>query len=56
MDDDKEIVDMFVLYFGENIFKYLIIVFMRRDLFDIRNMLLKDCLENIFDGFRNIID
>lgn len=55
-DDDKETVDMFVSYFGENIFKYLIIVFTRRDLLDIRNMSLKDYLENIPDGLRNIID
>lgn len=54
--EEEKTVDMFVSYFGKNIFKYLIIVFTGRDLLDNKNMSLEDFLEKIPDSLRNIID
>lgn len=55
MKEEKEIIDYFIKYFGNNIFCYFIIVFIRKDDFDREEKIIEYFIERFFEYFKEII-
>lgn len=54
--EDQYFFQYFVDCFGENIFKYLIVFFIRKDEFDYEERSLEDYIKNVFQNFKLFIE
>lgn len=53
--EEKDVIYINLRFFGENIFKYIIVVFIKKDIFDYYKKIFKEYVNNIRDGFKKII-
>ena len=54
--DEEQTVQHFVKYFGEDIYKYLIVLFTRKEELDRRNLSLKQFIENSGQSLKSFIE
>lgn len=53
--EEKDVIYINFRFFGENIFKYIIVVFIKKDIFDYYKKIFKEYVNNVSDGFKKII-
>lgn len=55
MKEEKESIDYFIKFFGNNIFCYFIFVFIRKDDFDYDGKIIDYYVKNVFENFKEIL-
>lgn len=53
--EEKDVIYIILRFFGENILKYIIVVFIKKDIFDYYKKIFKEYVNNVSDGFKKII-
>lgn len=53
--EEKDVIYINFRFFGENIFKYIIVVFIKKDIFDYYKKIFKEYVNNVSDDFKKII-
>lgn len=53
--EEKDVIYINFRFFGENIFKYIIVVFIKKDIFDYYKKIFNEYVNNVSDGFKKII-
>lgn len=54
-EEEKECIDHFVNYFGENVYQYIVILFTRKDDLDYHKRTLKDLIETVPEDIKTLI-